>query len=585
MVTAALNLARKWRSKQFDQVVGQGLPVRMLQNSLYKGQIFPVYLFSGQRGCGKTTTARIYAAALNCQALDDFKKDPKIYKVPCLTCTSCQSMASGNHPDFIEIDAASHTGVDNVRNIIDAAALLPVMGTKRVYLIDEAHMLSKAAFNAFLKILEEPPASVVFMLATTDPEKILETVRSRCFQLFFTAIGSDALVKHLEEVCTVEKIDAELSALQTIVQETEGSARDALNLLEQVRFSHTRVTHDGVLTVLGHMPESLLLDLFDAIVQKNVEQCMSILSAVHEGRYTSLLVWQKLQELIRSLLAVKNSVKPCARYNDMNRIMGYAQIQKIGTLVACLQILYDYEVILLKSTAQEGVLSLMVLTMIGQNKPLVQTVGIVSSMHVASQQPESRKESVIVGQSNAVLEVTDTGVFQDVQVDQQDTSVVDERWNLFTSKIETLSDPLLKSIFKQGYFKAHDAQTGGVTVIFPLATKFYGEWLQETKSIWQPLLKEIFGSTAECNALFEDGVPSGKVQTPIIEKQKVAVVQSEPRQVSSFGAKKGTQGLEKIREKMVDVSDKETWKTANMLLDTFGGTVVEVEEKNKQESL
>jgi len=148
-----LNLARKWRSRNFDQIVGQDLAIRMLRNSLYLSQFFPVYLFAGQRGCGKTSTARVFASAINCANLSKFQKNPKKCHVPCLECESCCAMLSGNHPDFIEIDAASHTGVDNVRQIIESSSYMPLMGKKKIYLIDEAHMLSKAAFNAFLKIL------------------------------------------------------------------------------------------------------------------------------------------------------------------------------------------------------------------------------------------------------------------------------------------------------------------------------------------------------------------------------------------------------------------------------------------------
>ena len=197
-----LNLARTWRSKHFDELVGQPLVVRLVKNSLYRNLIFPVYLLSGMRGCGKTSVARIFAAALNCEALEQFQRSPQEQQLPCLTCSSCLAMLKMNHPDFIEIDAASHTGVDNVRSIIDAASFVPVLGKKKIYLIDEAHMLSKAAFNAFLKILEEPPTSVVFMLATTDPHKILETVTSRCFHLFFDPIDAQAVALHLANVCT-----------------------------------------------------------------------------------------------------------------------------------------------------------------------------------------------------------------------------------------------------------------------------------------------------------------------------------------------------------------------------------------------
>src|SRR5580704_14546635 len=133
-----LNLTRKWRSKNFDQIIGQELSIRILKNSLYKDQLFPVYLFSGQRGCGKTTTARIFAAAINCQELSQFQSNPKSISIPCLVCSSCCAMSKGQHPDFSEIDAASHTGIDTIRQLIDSAQLLPILGRKKIYLIDEA---------------------------------------------------------------------------------------------------------------------------------------------------------------------------------------------------------------------------------------------------------------------------------------------------------------------------------------------------------------------------------------------------------------------------------------------------------------
>src|SRR6202789_2142037 len=223
MNTQQLNLARKWRSKDFSQIIGQDLLVRMLKNSLYLSHYFPVYLFAGQRGCGKTTTARVFAAAVNCEQLAAFQKDPKNISLPCLTCASCTAMKEGKHPDFIEIDAASHTGVDNICQIIDASSFLPLMGRKKIYLIDEAHMLSKAAFNAFLKLLEEPPVSVLFILATTDTQKIIETVRSRCFQLYFKPVETSCLVDYLKQMCAQEAIAIDQEALHMIVKETDGS--------------------------------------------------------------------------------------------------------------------------------------------------------------------------------------------------------------------------------------------------------------------------------------------------------------------------------------------------------------------------
>ena len=235
--SVTLNLARKWRSRTFDEIVGQDMAVSMLRNSLYKNHFFPVYLFAGQKGCGKTSSARILAAAANCAELSTFQSDPGKQAVPCLKCDSCSSMYNGTHPDFIEIDAASHTGVDDVRALLESCSFMPLMGSKKVYLIDEAHMLSKAAFNAFLKVLEEPPAQVLFMMATTELHKIPETVRSRCFQLHFNPIDRSLLHAHLTTICAEENIVCDPDALTLILQETDGSARDAINLLEQVRFA------------------------------------------------------------------------------------------------------------------------------------------------------------------------------------------------------------------------------------------------------------------------------------------------------------------------------------------------------------
>lgn len=268
MEQPTLNLARKWRSAQFKEIIGQDLVVRILQNSLFKNQFFPVYLFSGQRGCGKTSTARVFASALNCQKLVDFQKNPQL-SVPCLTCASCSAMTMGRHPDFIEIDAASYTGVDNIRNIIDTSSFLPLLGERKIYLIDEVHMLSKAAFNAFLKILEEPPKFVVFILATTEAQKLPDTVRSRCFQLFFNPVNIQTVVAHLENMCQKESIAFEREGLEMIASVTQGSLRDAINLLEQARFAATSVTKPVVLSVLGYVDDQVILNMLQAVINKD----------------------------------------------------------------------------------------------------------------------------------------------------------------------------------------------------------------------------------------------------------------------------------------------------------------------------
>ena len=553
MSTGQLNLARKWRSKQFDQIVGQELSVRMLKNSLYLNQLFPVYLFSGQRGCGKTTTARVFAAALSCYSLTDFQKNPKTTVVPCLTCESCLAMAAGNHPDFIEIDAASHTGVDNVRTLIEAASLLPVMGKKKIYLIDEAHMLSKAAFNAFLKILEEPPATVIFMLATTDPQKILETVRSRCFQLFFPAINTQALVKHLQEVCAQEKIKADVKALELIVKETQGLARDALNLLEQVRFSTGTVTQEAVLKALGHLSEEQLLGILEKIVQGNLHDLLQYLQVINFQVYDATSIWQKFIELVRLALFVKSGAIDAGAITQKERFESIVQKMSIDQLGYFLKNLYQQELLLAKTTVQHGLLEMVFLEMC---RPLLQpTTGAPVVV-----QPQTQKVTAIQQQAEPVA------VINSVVADP----VQNIAWTQFIHKIEQLSDPLLNSIFKQATFVSFDQVTKKLVISFAQEATLFTDWLKETEKIWLVLLKDIFGESVEYSAQF--GQATSMANNKTVQKEQGAM-----QQQAQTTSHKIISPVARQKAATVNVSDKEAFKTANQLLDTFGGTIVEVQ--------
>lgn len=557
MSNQQLNLARKWRSKQFDQIIGQELSVRMLKNSLYLNQLFPVYLFSGQRGCGKTTTARVFAAALSCYRLTDFQKNPKTTIVPCLICQSCLAMAAGNHPDFIEIDAASHTGVDNVRTLIEAASLLPVMGKKKIYLIDEAHMLSKAAFNAFLKILEEPPATVIFMLATTDPQKILETVRSRCFQLFFPAINTQALVKHLQEVCAQEKIKADEKALELIVKETQGLARDALNLLEQVRFSTGVVTQEAVLKALGHLSEEQLLGIFEKIIEGNLQNLLQYVQLIQLQTYDATSIWQKFIELVRFALFVKSGAIDAGAITQKERFQAILQKCSIEQLGHFLKILYQQELLLAKTTVQHGLLEIVFLDMC---RPLTQLVKIEPIItHTQNQKPAVVQKELEAATSN----------HPSVAAPAQDM-----RWNQFIVNIEQLSDPLLNSIFKQATFVSFDETTKKLVISFAQEATLFTDWLKETEKIWLTLLKDLFGQSVEYIAQFDQSVTRVKAKTTYNE---LGQMQQQAQTSSSGTPNKIISPVARQRSATVNVSDKEAFKTANQLLDTFGGTIVEVQ--------
>ena len=578
MTVSYLNLARKWRSKNFDEIVGQEISVRILKNSLYLDQLFPVYLFSGQRGCGKTSTARIFAAAINCFRFTDFQKDPKNITIPCLSCESCLAMAAGAHPDFIEMDAASHTGVENVRTIIDAASLLPVMGRKKIYLIDEAHMLSKAAFNAFLKILEEPPASVLFILATTDIQKIIDTVRSRCFQLFFTAIESNALVKHLEVVCAAEGIEYEVPALQLIVHETEGSARDALTLVEQIKFSHKKVSLDAVYALLGHVSQEVMITLFGLLVKQDVQNLLMYSEQINIAQYDPVRMWQALQELVRAAMFVQYGVKNRVSYADSQQFLTIAKLSSQEQLYSFMKILHGYEVSLQKSTAQTALIEMMLLQMASlvvykqAEQVIKQPSRIVENVQVKTVMKESAEPAKIASEQ-VTHELMNNAPVLDVIIKNNVEQDQDNRWAKFIEQINLLSDPLLISIFKQALFVNYDADIDEVQVSFTQSAPFFTEWLVESKDVWTPYLTKEFGqkTTLKCSAqagavkasgLLNTVSGAGTVSNKVVSEVKREAIKNNTTQTTT-----------------VDVSDKEQWAMANTLLETFGGTLTEVKDE------
>ncbi|MDT8375476.1 MAG: DNA polymerase III subunit gamma/tau [Mariprofundaceae bacterium] len=295
-----LVLARRWRPKQFSDLVGQGVVVRTLQNALAGQSLAHAYLLTGIRGVGKTTIARLMAMAVNCAQARGGE--------PCARCDACLSIMQGNNLDVQEMDAASHTGVDDVREILDGVRYPPVSLKYRVYIIDEAHMLSKSAFNALLKTLEEPPAHVLFILATTEVEKLPVTVRSRCQRFDLRRLGTDEISAYLGSVLSQEHVEAELPALHAIARAADGSVRDALSLTERVlAYSGERIRAGDVQQALGLIGSELVRTLADAVFENEpvlaVEQLRRAINAGNTPR--ALLV--SLGELIHQLSCVKVS--------------------------------------------------------------------------------------------------------------------------------------------------------------------------------------------------------------------------------------------------------------------------------------
>ena len=254
---AYVSLYRKYRSQTFDELIGQEHVSRTLKNAIVEGRVAHAYLFTGPRGTGKTSTARILAKALNCA------KGPT--PEPCGVCDSCIAITDGSSLDVFELDAASHSGVDETREILSGVPLATAGGRKKVYVIDEVHMLTTQSFNALLKTLEEPPEHVVFVLATTDPHKVLPTIVSRTQRFDFRRITVDDLEKHLADIAAREKIQVEPDALTVIARHAEGSARDALSALDQLASIEGRVTAQDAERLLGDRDDDALVEVFDSI--------------------------------------------------------------------------------------------------------------------------------------------------------------------------------------------------------------------------------------------------------------------------------------------------------------------------------
>ena len=620
-MNAQLNLARKWRPKNFETIVGQDVSVSMLKNGLYQEKLFPVYLFSGQRGCGKTSTARVFAAAVNCLDQEQFRQSPKEHPIPCLQCDSCKAMTKGEHPDFIEIDAASHTGVEHVRQLIESCSYMPLSGRKKIYLIDEAHMLSRAAFNAFLKVLEEPPPSIMFILATTEMHKIPETVRSRCFLTLFNPVTHDILKNHLSAICSKESIAIDTDALSLLIRETDGSVRDAINTLERVRFVGAHITATVVLKTLGKISEVTLFDLFTLVLDQKPRELLTYLKKIHFEELTPQNLWNALVQTCRTLLWFKYGITdiPESWYNDQQALEDLADRCSINRLHALMQILWSQEELFIRTPQKHALLETVLLQMcqqvpIAQLDELIKACKSGTPVKTLRDAPNAKASGCSSGRAGFSTEIQSSSIsaIPGESSDQSATSVRPEEptkldeaetvsrrvltnesspkntpWSEFLHKIAHVKDPLLVSIFKQAQFvQIDDVQK--ITLGLNSNSPFFVDKIKECEALWKSIIEEIFENFSgfvftEKKSLSNTPKAATKAQsTQKTTEDATRKVFSPPkppptqqfRPKNSFWQRNAAKNGSPIRRgEHIDVSDAEKWPKANLIVSQFAGTI------------
>ena len=324
-------LARKWRPKSFETLIGQDSTVQALSNALDNDRLHHAYLFTGTRGVGKTSIARILAKSLNCEQ--------SISSNPCQKCSTCNDIDKGRFIDLIEVDAASNTQVDNMRDLLENSQYAPTSGRFKVYIIDEVHMLSKSAFNAMLKTLEEPPSHVKFILATTDPKKVPVTVISRCLQFNLKQMTAENISRYVKKILKEENINAEDEALDIIAKAAHGSMRDALSILDQaIAYSGNEISTEKIISMLGTIDDIFLISILNALVENNGKKVMELAKEMDEKSVSFELALEELARLIHKI-STHQIIPDILNASSLNE-----EINKLSTMFTAESLQLSYQI-------------------------------------------------------------------------------------------------------------------------------------------------------------------------------------------------------------------------------------------------
>ena len=520
-------LYRVYRPKNFEDVVGQEHIVKTLKNQIKNNNIGHAYLFSGTRGTGKTSTAKIFARAVNC--LNPINEEP------CNECEICKDTLNDNIMDIVEIDAASNNSVDDIRELRESVKYTPSKAKYKVYIIDEVHMLSQGAFNALLKTLEEPPSYVIFILATTEPHKIPATILSRCQRFDFKRVSSKDIANRMEYICKKENIEAEDKALNLIARNSQGALRDALSILDQcMSFGNDKIEYDDVIELLGTVNIDELFELSQAIMDENTKKSLQILN--------EFIIWGKdIRNLINDLIDHFRNIMVCKVSKDLeeiislpeesiNKLKEQSQNIEMNDLIRILNILSETQDSM-KTSSNTRILAEVTIMKIAQpmfdesKEALIKRIENLEkiietgNIKVISVKEENKDTSKLeVAEESDHEDIKEEVVYEDVKGD--DVKLVESSWKKIIQKIKEDKKPNIYALLKE--VNSFNVNKSTLYIIFNDNFSFARSRLssKETMEYVEGIIRQVLNRSFNLQILLKSEVSNMNFEMPDTKKDK-----------------------------------------------------------------
>ena len=572
---------QKYRPNNLDELVGQKFISITLKQALLTKKIAPAYLFNGPRGTGKTSSARIFAKSLNCQAFDQ----PTI--TPCCKCDLCRQITDGSALDIIEIDAASNTGVENIREIIERARFAPTQARWKVYVIDECHMLSTAASNALLKTIEEPPSRVVFILATTNPERVLNTIKSRCQKFDFRRISPSDIFQHLSEIAEKESIKYEVQALKMIAKRSNGGMRDAQSLLEQLNLLPEGITINNIQNLLGEVSESELTNLIKSLVENNPESLIDTCNKLYDAGNEPLQIIIGLLNITRDLLLHTTNNKYSDLYYTSDEFRD--ELDKISKTINKSTIInwhnnlrnIEYQI---KSSDNPRLWFEIHLTGLLDSQDINSFENKKESKNNTTEEKHESRKNILINKENISDDIPKTSIQEEINekelIEKKDEKLekfevlekeiiennqnnpgsnLKDKWELILSKVELPSTRMLLS--QQAELESFDSEK--ITIAL---SPNWESMIKSRKVIIENTVKKIFGDGIILNFSTKQLNKSNPTNTPEITQNEV----------NNF---RPIQKIEPKTDSSTKISNEENYDDSSKnLANFFNGEIIDLDE-------